>query len=142
MALKTWAQSQRPASDSAIPIQYRIGQRPSKHHALTLWRSGLQRQRVQFPAHFALERLVDELVLLHPRFALERARDDGRRIMIAIARKVADRHLRIRNPGADQPLYFASVHCHGARPSSRPPPCSRAASLRAARAKRLAELGA
>ena len=33
---------------------------------------GLQGERVQHAAHLALERLVDELVLLHPRLAPER----------------------------------------------------------------------
>src|SRR3569623_251778 len=36
----------------------------------------LKRQRVQNTAHLALERLIDELELLHPRLALERSRPD------------------------------------------------------------------
>ena len=35
----------------------------------TLWRTGLQRESVQLAAHFAFERVIDDLVLLHPRLA-------------------------------------------------------------------------
>lgn len=38
---------------------------------LALRRSGLQGERVQFAAHFGLERFVDELVLLHAGLAAE-----------------------------------------------------------------------
>ena len=31
--------------------------------------AGLQRQRVQHAAHLSLQRLIDDLMLLHPRFA-------------------------------------------------------------------------
>ena len=37
---------------------------------LSLWR-GLQLQRMQHPAHIALQRGIDHLVLRHPAFALE-----------------------------------------------------------------------
>ena len=49
----------------------------SRHHASGA--AGLQRERVQHAAHLALERLVDELVLLHPRLALERGRQSRSR---------------------------------------------------------------
>src|SRR5204863_9978794 len=105
--------------------------------------SGLQRQRVQFAAHFTLERLVDELVLLNPRFALERGGDHGRRIVVPVAGEVADRNVRVWDTGPDQPLDLASVHSHRARLLSlRPPPYSLAASSHAARATPLAESAA
>src|SRR4051812_30095884 len=44
--------------------------------------AGLQRQGVQFAAHLTLQRLIDQLVLLHPGFAAERRRNHGRRIVV------------------------------------------------------------
>ena len=43
-------------------------------HALFFRHAGLQRQRVQHPAHLVLEGAVDKLVLLDPRFALAHGR--------------------------------------------------------------------
>ena len=45
---------------------------------------------MQGSAHFALERLVDDLVLLYAGLAAERLRDDLGGVMVAIAGKVAD----------------------------------------------------
>jgi hypothetical protein len=67
---------------------------------------------MQHAAHLALECLVNQLMLLNPGLALERCRDDGRRIVIAIAGKVTNRHLRIRNVRLDQPLDFTGLHSH------------------------------
>src|SRR5204863_8325132 len=64
---------------------------------LPLWRAGLQRQCVQLAAHLALERLIDDLVLGHPRLAAERLGDDGRGVVVAIAGEIADRHQGVRN---------------------------------------------
>ena len=61
--------------------------------------AGLQRQRVQRAAHLAFERLVDDLVLLHPRFAAEGLGDDGRGIVVAVAGEVADGDVGVRNAG-------------------------------------------
>src|SRR3954469_17885768 len=57
---------------------------------LPLRGAGLQRQRVQLAAHVTLERLVNNLMLLRPRFAAERGRDHGRRIVVAVAGEVPD----------------------------------------------------
>src|ERR1700689_4996036 len=75
--------------------------------------AGLQRQRVQFAAHFALERRVNDLVLLDARFAAKRLGNDRGGIMVAIPREVADGHFRVGNAGPDQPLYVARSHRHG-----------------------------
>ena len=54
--------------ENAIPGMTQPGERRSRSDraALALRRSGLQRQGVQPAAHFGLERLVDDLVLLDP----------------------------------------------------------------------------
>src|SRR5947209_3036576 len=70
-------------------------------------------------AHLAAERLIDELVLLHPRLAAERFGDDGCGIMVAVAGEVANRHLGVRDPGLDQPLDLARPHGHCAAASLR-----------------------
>src|SRR5438132_2775315 len=58
-----------------------------------LRRAGLQGERVQLAAHLGLERFVDNLVLLHPRLAAEGLGEHGRRIVVAVAGEIADRHL-------------------------------------------------
>src|SRR6266567_1014045 len=75
-------------------------------------RAGLQRQRVQLAAHVTLERLIDHLMLLDAGLAAERGRNHGRRIVVAIAGKVADGDLGIRDSGADQLLDFTCIHRH------------------------------
>src|SRR5665647_278831 len=75
-------------------------------------RSGLQRQGVQHAAHLAFERLIDQLMLLDPGFALERRRNHGRRVVVAVTGKIADRHFGVRNARFDQPLDFAGIHRH------------------------------
>src|SRR5262249_32926130 len=55
--------------------------------------TGLQGQRVERATHLAFQRVVDELMLLHPRLAAKRFCDDRRRVMVAITGKIADRHL-------------------------------------------------
>src|SRR6266567_2121371 len=57
--------------------------------------AGLQRKRVQLVAHPAEQRLIDQLVLLDPGFAAERAGDDLRGIVIAVAAQILDRDLRV-----------------------------------------------
>src|SRR5262249_21272855 len=54
--------------------------------------AGLQRERVEDAAHLALERGIDELMLLHARLAAEARRDHRRSIVVAISREIADRH--------------------------------------------------
>src|SRR5262250_674912 len=75
--------------------------------------AGLQRQRVQLGAHFGLKRLVDDLMLLHPRFAAKRFGEHGGGVMIAVAGEVADRHLGIGNTQLDQAFDLARIHRHG-----------------------------
>ena len=43
---------------------------------------------MKLAAHFAFERAIDELVLLHARLAVESRRDDMRAVVIAIAREI------------------------------------------------------
>src|SRR5215469_1453764 len=75
--------------------------------------ASLQGERMERIAHLPLERPVDKLVLLNPRFATKRFRDHGRRIVVAVPGKVADRDLRIWDSDLDQPLDFLSLHRHG-----------------------------
>src|SRR5262249_16424773 len=70
------------------------------------------RQGMQFAAHFSFQRLVDDLVLLDARLAAKGFGYHRRGIMVAVARQIADRHLRIRNPGTDQSLDVARSHGH------------------------------
>jgi hypothetical protein len=72
----------------------------------------LQRKRVQHAAHLALQRLIDDLVLLDAGFSAERFRDHGRGIMVAIAGKIANRHLGVGDRGLDQGFDVAGVHRH------------------------------
>src|SRR5262249_2570287 len=81
-----------------------------------LGRTGLQRQRVQLAAHFALERLINDLGLLDARFSAERLGNDSSGVMAAVASQVADGHLRIRYPRSNQPLDIARAHGHGSLP--------------------------
>src|SRR5262245_49265645 len=67
---------------------------------------------MQHAAHLALERLIHQLMLLHPRLALERWRDDRRGIMITIAGEIPDRDLSIWNVCLDQALNFDGIHRH------------------------------
>ena len=85
-----------------------INERPSPLRC-----AGLQGQRMQFATHFGFKRLVYDLVLLDTRFAAKRLGDDGRRIVIAIAGEVADRHDGIRDACPDQSLDIARGHGHG-----------------------------
>src|SRR5712692_8162446 len=59
--------------------------------------AGLQGERMQRAAHLAFQRVVDHLVLLHPRLAAKRGGDHGRRIMVTVAGEIADRHFRVRD---------------------------------------------
>src|ERR1700682_2500838 len=79
---------------------------------LTLRHAGLQRQRVKYSAHLALQRLIDDLVLLDAGFAAERLRDHGRRIVVAIAGQIADRHLGVGYSRLDHRFDIAGVHRH------------------------------
>src|SRR5688572_6303588 len=47
--------------------------------------TGLQSERVQLAAHLGLERLVDDLMLLHPRLAAEAFGDDSGGIVVSVA---------------------------------------------------------
>src|SRR5207302_8878617 len=69
-----------------------------------LRRTGLQRQGMELAAHLALERLIDNLVLLDAGLAAKRFGDDGRGVMVTVACQIADRHLRVRYARADQAL--------------------------------------
>ena len=73
---------------------------------------GLQRQRVQHAAHLALQRLIDDLVLLHAGLAAEGLRDHGRGIVVAVAGEVTDRHLGIGDRCLDHRLDIVGVHWH------------------------------
>src|SRR4029079_918788 len=55
------------------------------HAPMGARRAGLQSERMQHAAHLPLECLVDQLMLLHARLALERWSDDGRGIVVAVA---------------------------------------------------------
>ena len=67
---------------------------------------------MEHTAHAALQGLIDHLVLLHPRLALEGRRDHPRRIVIAVTGEVFDQHLGIRQGVLDQALDLVLVHRH------------------------------
>src|SRR5262245_320766 len=99
----------RPLCSARSPLRPGAATSPLRHPRL-------QRERVERPAHLAPQRLVDELMLLDARFAPEGFGDDGRGIMVAVAREVADRDLGVRDAALDQPLDLARMHRHcGAR---------------------------
>src|SRR5581483_2530113 len=68
---------------------------------------------MQRAAHLPFQRLIDQLMLLHPRFAAKGFGDHRRGIVIAITGEVADRHIRIRDAALDQPLDLVCIHRHG-----------------------------
>ena len=57
---------------------------------------GLQGEGVQFAAHPAAQRGIDHLVLLHAGHAAELLGDDGRGVVVAVARQVFDGDVRVR----------------------------------------------
>ena len=67
---------------------------------------------MQLVAHPAAQRLVHQLVLLHPALAAEGAGDDMRGVMVAVAAQILDRDLRVGQALLDQPLDLRRVHCH------------------------------
>ena len=91
-------------------------------HDTRLQRSGMPVCRASAcsaPPIWPLQRLIDQLVLLHAGFAAKALGDHGRGIMVAVAGEVADRHLRVRDAALDQPLDFVGIHRHGPRPPGR-----------------------
>src|SRR5687768_11950760 len=83
-------------------------------------RCGGELERVEHAPHAPAERLVNHAVLLRPRLAAERLRDDARGIMVAVAGKVGDLDLRAGNGGGDHRLDLVGAHRHVVRtPSSR-----------------------
>jgi hypothetical protein len=81
---------------------------------LTLGRTSLQRKRMQFAAHLLFERLIDDLMLLDTGFAPESLGDDCRRVMVAVAGKIADRHFGIRYSHPNQSFDVVRSHGHWA----------------------------
>ena len=75
-------------------------------------RAGLQSERMQHAAHLPLECLIDQLMLLHALLVVERLSDDGRGILVAEARELPDRDLRIGKVRLDQALDFDGIHGH------------------------------
>src|SRR5262245_10553487 len=73
-----------------------------------------QGQGVQNPTHPPFQRLIDHLVLLHPRLALKFLADDVGRVMIAIAGKIPDGHLGVGKARLDQARDFLGIHGHQA----------------------------
>src|SRR5204862_6234920 len=82
---------------------------------------GLQRQGMKLFTHPPFQRLIDHLMLLHPRFAGEAGGNDSGGIMIAIAAQILDRHLGVGNSLLNQALDFARIHRHAAILASRHP---------------------
>ena len=64
---------------------------------------------MEHAAHLPLQRLVHQLMLLHPRLAAEGFGDHGRGIMVAVAGEVANGDLGVGNPALDQPLDLAGM---------------------------------
>src|SRR5204863_1713084 len=88
-----------PRSRSKDPL---VGANKSPlFQGLRLRYAGLQRQRMEYAAHLALQRLIHDLVLLDPGLAPERLGDHGCRVMVAVAGQIANRHVGVRNGGLD-----------------------------------------
>src|SRR6185437_11278001 len=66
----------------------------------------------------ALERLIHELMLLHPRLALEGGGNHRGRIMVAVAGEVADGHHCVGKARLDQSLDFTGIHRHEGPPDA------------------------
>src|SRR5262245_29696015 len=84
--------------------------------AKSIWSGGRgQGQGMQYPTHPPFQRLIDHLVLLHPRFALKFLADDVGGVVIAIAGKIPDGHLGVGKARLDQAGDFLRIHGHQAR---------------------------
>ena len=68
-----------------------------------LWSARLERERVQLAPHLLLERLVNDLVLLHARFSAKRLGKHGRRVVVPVARSISLACIAIA-VSADQPI--------------------------------------
>src|SRR4029077_8716261 len=77
------------------------------------------RKRVQGAPHAALQRAIDELMLLHARLALEGGRFHRSGVMVAVAGKVLDLDLGIGERLLDQRLDLGLLHGHRSRVSER-----------------------
>src|SRR2546423_4842395 len=73
---------------------------------------GLELQCVKLSPYSPPERGIDRLVLLDPAHSGKAPAHHARRIMVAVAGEVADRHLGLRNGRLDQPLDLAPGHGH------------------------------
>jgi len=71
---------------------------------------------MKFAAHPALKGLIDHLMLLNPGFSGKSTGDDKRGIVIAIARKVLDRHLGVGKTFLDKTFDCTGVHRHSVVP--------------------------
>ena len=65
---------------------------------------GFELQCVKLTPYSPAKRGIDRLVLPDAAQAFEASADDARRIMVAVAGKIADRHLGVGDRGPDQPL--------------------------------------
>src|SRR3984893_11701889 len=84
----------------------------SSQVSFLLWSARLERERVQPAPHLLLERIVNELVLLHAGFSAKRLRKHGRGDGCACASKVANLHFGIGTVPVDQPLDIVGLHRH------------------------------
>src|SRR5690348_14519249 len=73
---------------------------------------GFELQCVKLFPYSPPERRIDRLVLADPAHSFKASADDARRIMVAVAGKVADRHLGVGDRRLDQPLDLARGHGH------------------------------
>src|SRR5436190_246966 len=77
------------------------------------WRAGFEGQGVEFAAHLALQRGVDELVLAHARQAGERRRDDAGLVVVAVAGEVLDLDRGVGEALAQDGFEVGLGHRHG-----------------------------
>src|SRR5258706_15798974 len=92
-------------------LELRAGSPSVKPRGLILDRS-LQRERVQLPTHAPRKRVVNHLMLLDAGLALEGARNHHGGVMIAIAGKIGDGDVRVRQSRADRQFDFSGRHGH------------------------------
>src|ERR1700728_4929044 len=115
---KTWPKDvigcEAARGENGVPCAAgRMERRPTERGS-AFRRAGLQSERVELAAHFALQSVVDDLVLLHPGFPAKGLGDDGRGVVVAVTGKIANRHLCVWDASPDKSLDIVRSHGHEA----------------------------
>src|SRR4051794_23498714 len=107
--------------NSAVPFMNKTTSSVLTRSAMRLWASltvylrwhcCLELQCVKLSPYTAPKRRIDSLMLPDPAHSREAPADHARRIMIAVASEITDRHLGVRYGRRDQPLDLFRRHRH------------------------------